>query len=81
MARLLFFGKFSDIAENGEVTLPSHVTDTEALLLWLGQAHDGFAALWENPGTMMVLNHVAVSGPTPIKPSDEIAFLSALSGG
>ncbi len=81
MAHLLFFGQFSDIADNGEVTLPEHVTDTDALLLWLGETHDGFSVLWEKPGTMIVLNHETISEPKPIKPSDEIAFLSALSGG
>lgn len=81
MARLLFFGKFSDVAENGEVTLPEHVTDTEALIGWLGETHEGFAALWKTSGTMLVLNHQTISQPKPIKPSDEIAFLSALSGG
>ena len=81
MAHLLFFGQFSDIAENGEVTLPDHVTNTEALILWLGETYDGFLALWEKPGTMIVLNHETLRAPSPLKPSDQIAFLSALSGG
>ena len=81
MARLLFFGQFSDIAENGDVALPSHVTDTEALVIWLGETYEGFTQLWKKPGTMIVLNHETISQPKPINPSDEIAFLSALSGG
>lgn len=81
MAHLLFFGQFSDIAENGDVTLPDHVTDTQALIDWLGETHEGFAALWKKPGTMIVLNHETLSQTKLIKPSDEIAFLSALSGG
>ena len=81
MTQLLFFGRFSDLIENGVVTLPNTVTNTDELIVWLGETHDGFTDLWKKPGTTIVVNNEMVSRTQPINPTDEIAILSALSGG
>lgn len=81
MAHLLFFGQFSDIAENGDVALPAHVNNTDKLIVWLGETNERFTSLWNKSGTAIVVNNEIIRESQPIKTTDEIAILSALSGG
>ena len=81
MAIIHYFGRFSDIGLDGRVTLPAHVKDTAALATWLSEENDRFAAEWQRPGAQMVLNQEMVRGVQPLSDTDEVAFMSALSGG
>ncbi len=81
MAIIHYFGRFSDIADGGDVTLPQHVTDTDALTRWLAEDNERFAAEWRRPGAPVVVNQEIARGTHPIGQGDEIAFMSALSGG
>lgn len=81
MAVIQYFGRFSDIATSGEATLPAHVSDTDALAEWLAQSNDRFAEELKRPGVSVVVNKEIVRGVAPVTDKDEIAFMSALSGG
>ena len=81
MAKLLFFGRFSDIAKARDMALPAGVSDSEALADWLSQSDAALAAQFARAGNRVAVNKVMVSGAVPITDADEIAFMSALSGG
>lgn len=81
MAHILYFGRFSTIADNGAMTLPDYVKNTQDLVQWLTDTVTGFAEIWQQPGTSLVINKTFVREKVDLKDSDEIAFLSALSGG
>ena len=81
MAKLLFFGPLSELAENGEAPLPDHVRDTHALIDWLGSRDPELGeALRTNCARIIVNNTVAAEGAA-ITDADEIGFLPPLSGG
>ncbi len=79
--QLLFFGRFSDIAASGPVDLPDSVTDTQSLTAWLSEKYEGFEDLVNRAGSRIALNKVIIHSNTPVSNGDEIAFMSALSGG
>ena len=83
MAQFLFFGRFRDVSANKALTLPDGVKDTQSLVDWLVKTLDGFESEWLRPGARMAVNKVLVieGEPVLVSDEDEIAFMSALSGG
>jgi molybdopterin converting factor small subunit len=83
MIRILYFGRFSDIGTSGETARPESVTDTNSLIAWLTEQHSAFLAEWHRPGARLAVNQAIIPEleTAPIKDGDEIAFMSALSGG
>ena len=81
MIRLLFFGRFTDIMQSTEVELPDDITSTDALTVWLGQNHEGFQDVFDRSGTRIAVNQTLINQSTAISDNDEIAYMSALSGG
>ncbi|MEM6626365.1 MAG: MoaD/ThiS family protein [Pseudomonadota bacterium] len=81
MAKLLFFGRMSDIEADRDVDLPQGVSDTDALIDWLSADNPVFADMVREKGNSLVVNQAIVRGATPISNADEIAFLSPVSGG
>ena len=81
MAKILFFGRFSDLSEPLEIDLPEHVTDKQSLSVFLSQEIEGFAALASLPDTRISVNMLVSMNETAVSNLDEIAYMSALSGG
>lgn len=83
MAQFLFFGRFTDISSDAAMDLPRAVSNTQDLIDWLSETLDGFRAEWQRPGARMAVNRELVieSAPAGVTNDDEIAFMSALSGG
>ena len=81
MAKILFFGRFSDISERREFSLPKSVNNSGDLIAWLSKDNPALAAQFERQGNRIAVNKVMIKGSVPIKDTDEIAFMSALSGG
>ena len=80
MARVLLFGRLSDLAgwREREVAEPGSIQALKALLAaedaQLGQALSG-------PGVQVALNQAIVRGDAAIAPTAEVAFLPPMSGG
>jgi sulfur-carrier protein len=73
--RVLFFGKLQDLAGASEVTMPARATVSE-LAASLGEE---MADALRDPRVRVAVNgRVGESG---IKDGDEVAFMSAVSGG
>ena len=81
MARLMFFGRFSDIIPSSELDLPSDINSTDQLTKWLSEAYEGFQNIYDRSGTRIAVNQIMVTENTDISNADEIAYMSALSGG
>ncbi len=83
MAHFIFFGRFTDVSAGKAIALPEGVTNTQEVADWLCIALDGFKSEWQRPGARMAVNKELVieSAPVSVDDDDEIAFMSALSGG
>ena len=83
MIKLLYFGRFRDVADNTDIDLPAGVSDSKALTAWLSSHVNAFEAEWQRAGARMAINKTVVNDMEthPIADGDEIAFMSALSGG
>ena len=84
MVRLVFLGKFGDIApaELGAVTLPDTVATLSGLRDWLAQQQPLLAQAMAGTSTRMVLNQKIVHDlSNPVMDGDEVAFLPPMSGG
>jgi len=81
MAKLLFFGRFSDICPPRDISLPASVSDSDGLMTWLAKDNEALAAQFARNGNRIAVNKVMINGSVPITDTDEIAFMSALSGG
>ncbi|MEO0398595.1 MAG: MoaD/ThiS family protein [Pseudomonadota bacterium] len=81
MAVIHYFGRFSDLAASGDMPLPAGVTDTATLIDWLSSENARFAEEMARPGAAVVVNQEIVRGVQTLTDRDEIAFMSALSGG
>jgi len=81
MATILFFGRFSDLSERLEIELPAEVTDKKSLSRFLSVEIDGFAALAAKPDTRISVNMMVSMTEVSVSNEDEIAYMSALSGG
>ncbi|WP_409432699.1 MoaD/ThiS family protein [Litorimonas sp. RW-G-Af-16] len=81
MMSLLYFGRFSDIGNSGLADVPDSVTDTDSLTAWLCAEYDGFESEMLRAGARIAVNKTVITENTPLIQGDEIAFMSALSGG
>ncbi len=81
MAKILFFGRFSDLSGPLDVELPEVVTDKQSLSAFLSGEIEGFAALAALPDTRISVNMMVSMNEVAVGNGDEIAYMSALSGG
>lgn len=81
MATILFFGRFSDISDRLDIELPDHVTDKASLSRFLSSKIEGFADLAAKPDTRISVNMMVSMNEASVSNGDEIAYMSALSGG
>lgn len=81
MAKVLFFGKLSDAGSPMDMALPDGVSTTADLTLWLGNQNEALKDALDSPGVFMAVNQEIVRQDTHISDDDEIAYMSALSGG
>jgi len=81
MAKILFFGRFSDLSDPLELDLPEAVKDKASLTAYLASKLEGFGDLAALSGTRISINMTISTTEVKIKNSDEIAYMSALSGG
>ena len=81
MATILFFGRFSDLSQPLEIELPIEVTDKGSLTRFLSGEIEGFAALAVKPDTRISVNMMVSMNEVAVGNEDEIAYMSALSGG
>ena len=77
----LFFGRFSDVSDRLEIDLPVQVTDKKSLSEFLSGEVEGFAALAAKPDTRISVNMMVSMNEVAVGNDDEIAYMSALSGG
>jgi len=81
VAVILFFGRFSDLASRMEINLPDSVSDKASLTTYLSEEIEGFADLAALPDTRISVNMLVSAQETSVGNDDEIAYMSALSGG
>ena len=81
MATILFFGRFSDVSERLNIDLPDSVTDKKSLSDFLSGEIEGFATLAAKPDTRISVNMMVSMNEVAVSNDDEIAYMSALSGG
>ena len=81
MATILFFGRFSDLSKRLEIELPDEVIDKKSLSKFLSGEIGGFAALAAKPDTRISVNMMVSMNKVAVSNDDEIAYMSALSGG
>lgn len=81
MAKFLFFGRFSDLSGDLSLDLPDTVQSSDDLIPWLDAHVAGVVEMLARPGSRVAINKELIVDNSPISNSDEIAFMSALSGG
>jgi molybdopterin converting factor small subunit len=82
MVKLVFLGKFGDVADPAEVALPNDVRSLSDLKSWLTRQQPLLGRAIAATTTRLVVNQCVVHDlSTPIADSDEIAFLPPMSGG
>lgn len=81
MAKILFFGRLSDLSSARDLDLPSGVDSTDSLKAWLIEQDAGLADGLSGAGIFVSVNKEIKQSDAPITNDDEIAFMSALSGG
>lgn len=82
MARILYFGRLSDITGDlGEdLHLPDEISDSETLRTWLDKQR-GFSGALLHKSVRIAINGEIATGPMPVCDKDEIAFLPPVGGG
>ncbi len=82
MARLLYFGRLTDVLGTSAETLalPAEIRDTSALRQWLDNDRQLGGALMAK-SIRVAVNDDIVAEPWPIAEGDEIAFLPPVGGG
>ena len=82
MVKLVFLGKFGDIADSAEVALPGDVRTLSDLKNCLTRRQPLLGQAMAATATRLVLNQcVAHDLSAPIADGDEVAFLPPMSGG
>ena len=82
MARLLYFGRLTDLTGPPAQTtsLPSDVSDTASLRAWADAEFGGTGAMLEST-VRLAINNEIVEEPAPVTDGDEIAFMPPVGGG
>ncbi len=76
--RVRCFGRLRDtVGDLGEVNVPSSVTDSDALRVWLGRGHPDLL----DASVRIVLDDQIIVGCQPLGAAREISFLPPMSGG
>jgi sulfur-carrier protein len=82
MVKLVFLGKFGDVADSTEVALPEDVGTLSDLTRWLTRQQPLLGQAMAATTTRLVVNQCVVHDVSaPIADGDEIAFLPPMSGG
>jgi len=79
MARVLLFGRLSDVAGWRERDLESPTLS--ALRAQLSHEDAGLAEALAAPGVQVALDQVLMRGDAALQPRSEVAFLPPMSGG
>ena len=78
MARVLLFGRLSDIA--GWRSREMEATSVSALRILLAE-DEGLAEALATPGIQVALDQAIIRGDAILTPDSEVAFLPPMSGG
>lgn len=78
---ILFFGRFCALSTQREWDVPEDIKNTEQLTAWLASDMPELSELLSHAGAHIALNQTIIQGPAPISTGDEIAYMSAMSGG
>jgi len=78
---ILFFGRLGDMSDNISISCPKNVADTDGLIVWLGQGNKALAAELTKLGNRIAVNKTIIMENTLLSDTDEVAFMSPLSGG
>ena len=78
---ILFFGRLGDVSPSISNVLPDGVTDTDSLKTWLSQNNDALANELSKAGNRIAVNKTIIYENTALSNTDEVAFMSPLSGG
>ena len=82
MVKLVFLGKFGDVADLTEVALPAEVRTLSELKAWLTRQQPLLGQAMAATTTRLVVNQcVAHDLSASVADGDEIAFLPPMSGG
>lgn len=82
MVKLVFLGKFGDVAPVAEIVLPGEVRTLSDLKNWLARQQPLLGQAMAGTTTRMVVNQcVAHDLTAPVADGDEVAFLPPMSGG
>ena len=84
MVRLVFLGKFGDVAPAGlaEIALPGGVRTLSELKDWVARQEPLLGAAMDATRTRLIVNQcVAHDLSQPVADGDEVAFLPPMSGG
>jgi molybdopterin converting factor small subunit len=80
--RLVFLGKFGDMAPMAEIALPDGVRSLSDLKQWVARQEPLLGQAMDATPTRLIVNQcVAHDLSTPVADGDEIAFLPPMSGG
>jgi len=84
LVRLVFLGKFGDVAPAGlaEIALPGDVHTLKDLKEWVARQQPSLGAAIGATRTRLIVNQcVAHDLSQPVTDGDEVAFLPPMSGG
>lgn len=81
MAKILFFGRFSDLSGPLDLDLPKSVGNKASLTSYLETQISGFDELAALADTRISVNMMVTMSEVDVTNEDEIAYMSALSGG
>jgi molybdopterin synthase sulfur carrier subunit len=78
---ILFFGRLKDLAAGRTFAPPAHLRTLAELRDWLAETDASLGETLRAPGVRIALNLEIADPSSAFSPSDEIAFMSPLSGG
>ncbi len=79
MARVLLFGRLSDIAGWREKAIVAETLD--GLKAWLGGVDERLGEALRAPGVQAAVDRLVVRGDAALAPDAEVAFMPPMSGG